>query len=71
MSITWDLEPMSPLTLAEVQDLACETTTRFGEDDDWNDELKAETASEIARIRKARSIAELAPILNWPSFASY
>lgn len=69
--IEWDLEPMPPLSLTDVQDLACETTARFGEDDDWNDELKAETADLIARIRKARSIAELAPILNWPSFASY
>jgi hypothetical protein len=69
--IEWDLEPMAPLSLAEVQNLACDTTARFGEVDDWNEELEAETAGEIAKIRATRNIAELVPILNWPSFASY
>ena len=69
--IEWDLEPLAPLSLADVQNLACDTTARFGEVDDWNEELEAETASEIAKIRNTRSSAEARPLLNWPSFVSH
>lgn len=67
--IHWDLDPLPSLTLAEVQELACDAIARFGELDDWNKELEAETAGMIAQIRGANSIAQLAPILNWPSFS--
>ena len=69
--IDFDLEPRPSVTLSEVQDRACTVMKMVQEPDDYTDERKAETAQLLADIRQTKSIAELAPVLNWPAFGDF
>ena len=66
--VDYDLEPLPPVTLAELQDRVCAEVQVFGGLDDYIDEHEAETAARIDKIRKAKTIAQVATLTEWEGF---
>lgn len=66
--VDYELEPLPAMTLAEVKDRVCAEVQVFGDLDDYTDEYQAETAARISRIRRAKTIAQVAKLTEWEGF---
>ena len=66
--VDYELEPLPALTLAEVKDRVCAEVQVFGDLDGPTEDDKAETAAQISRIRRAKTIAQVAKLTEWEGF---
>jgi hypothetical protein len=69
--IAYEVERLPSFSLTELQDLVCEDIEQFGEENDHLPEHYAETASRIARVRAASTVAEVMALADWDGMSSH
>lgn len=69
--IAYEVERLPSVGLTEIQNLVCEDIEQFGEENDHLPEHYVETASRIAGVRTASTVAEVMALADWDGMSSH